>query len=1640
MTKRSATARIFPNAFFICASLVSSVAMAQAPVKYYDPYDKTLANNQQVVALDSSLLGEKINPYDGTTRFEAVDLSLPGNNKLAVEFRRAYEVTPTLYFSARDMPIGDWDIDIPHLYGTYRYGDKWPVATATHRDRCSSHQRPPLVRSDNNATGVYFGPNEYWHGNFLHMPGEADELMLAWDAATNPNAPSSGTNSWTTKNGWFFQCLPDSETALGEGFLAIAPDGTKYYFDKWMSRRKNARISKVTPYVMFPEAADAAYPLEMNGFTFPNGSFYPDLGRWEFWLAPSKVVDVHGNSVTYAYEFINNSWKVKNVSSSDGRTISITHDTSTGLVKSATDGTRTLNYTYGTNNTLTKVAFPNGSAWNISFGNLSTLYVGTTPPPATCEASATPPLGGTPTGWIQSPSGARGDFVFAMVKHGRSYVPKDCRIDYAYGGTPVATNRYGYLTDSLGITSKTLAGPGVASGTWTYTYGAPNNSWAENCSAQSCVGTKTTSVKDPAGRVTLHTFGNQFGRNVGLLLADQLTGQDGVGYRTEANTYYDPTNPGSITLRRFGVALVRRDDAAQHEYPRPLAEQTQTIDGVSFSRKVTAYDAFYNPTSVQEYNSRGYSRTRSYQYLNSTNPWLLSKLLVETDAETGKEIARNTYDPAKGLLTSATAFGILQATLTYNAVDGTLATVTDGRNNTTTLSNWKRGVPQSIKHPATAEAPAGAIESAVVNNLGALDSVTDELLSTTNYGHDVMGRVNRITYPALDSVTWSNTLLNFAPVALDEYGLAAGHWKQTTQTGSGLTTTYYDAFFRPAVIRTEDINVPATRKFVVKRYDAAGRESFSSYPVASLTTVNDALPGTRTTYDPLDRVTKVQQDSELGVLLTTTTEYLPGFLTKVTNPRLYTTTTSYQVFATPTRDAPVKVIQDINLSPLDRVTTMIARDDFDKPTSITRFGTYNAATISNIVNYVYDANERLCKRVTRESGASLFDYDAAGNLAWSVDGSALTGLACNRSGVLVADMTVRTYDALNRPLSVDIPKTTDDLAYTYYPDGALKTLTSGITVWDYTYNKRRLMEIERLTMGARIKALTHAYNADGSEASITYPSGLTVDALRNGLGQATQAGSFATGVKYYPNGAIKSFNYGNGIVHTMTPNARQLPDRSLDQKPGSPSVLDDSYDYDYNGNIAAISDGVVGGGGNRTMSYDGLDRLLSTHAPNLAWIDAVTTYDPLDNIRSSTVGSRTFNYTYNTANQLSQLATPANVVVRSLGYDARGNVTTNGGATNVFDGANRLTSITGKESYLYDGYGRRVRITRLSDGKVSYPVYSASGQLMVEEDSRTNTKTDYVWLNGSLVGKRSAPMGTTTWTHAYEHTDALGSLVTETDANGVAFRIERYTPYGEPTDLSYNPGPGFTGHVTDSATGLSYMQQRYYDPVIGRFLSVDPVSASTKNGGNLNRYWYGNNNPFSFIDPDGRYTCTPPGCVVFAAALNQVRTAATNPKNSPETSARLNGILSFYGRAGERNGVVISNAHLEKGTLGNASTAWGVAGAKDGMQTTINVDVSQSGPYARSAGISTVEAVAGTLVHEGDHGASQRLIGMPISKNDYNLTELSAYTSGAIFERAIGKNTSGLLNRDGSINSLAVGRAADASVKSACSKGSIYCE
>lgn len=106
----------------------------------------------------------------------------------------------------------------------------------------------------------------------------------------------------------------------------------------------------------------------------------------------------------------------------------------------------------------------------------------------------------------------------------------------------------------------------------------------------------------------------------------------------------------------------------------------------------------------------------------------------------------------------------------------------------------------------------------------------------------------------------------------------------------------------------------------------------------------------------------------------------------------------------------------------------------------------------------------------------------------------------------------------------------------------------------------------------------------------------------------------------------------------------------------------------------------------------------------------------------------------------------------------------------------------------------------------------------------------------------------------YLHNDPSGSPVLATDEGGNVLWKETYKPYGERVNNAAaeagNP-IGFAGKSFDAGTGLSYMGARYYDPVLGRFLQVDPAPATPDAVHGINRYAYANNNPYRFVDPDG---------------------------------------------------------------------------------------------------------------------------------------------------------------------------------------------
>jgi len=91
----------------------------------------------------------------------------------------------------------------------------------------------------------------------------------------------------------------------------------------------------------------------------------------------------------------------------------------------------------------------------------------------------------------------------------------------------------------------------------------------------------------------------------------------------------------------------------------------------------------------------------------------------------------------------------------------------------------------------------------------------------------------------------------------------------------------------------------------------------------------------------------------------------------------------------------------------------------------------------------------------------------------------------------------------------------------------------------------------------------------------------------------------------------------------------------------------------------------------------------------------------------------------------------------------------------------------------------------------------------------------------------------------YYHSDHLGSTSAMTNEAGDIIEEQVNLPFGQL--ISGSEKFGFTGKEKDE-TGLQYFGARYYDNDVGRFLTFDPMGE---------QYIYANNNPLSYVDPDG---------------------------------------------------------------------------------------------------------------------------------------------------------------------------------------------
>jgi len=113
------------------------------------------------------------------------------------------------------------------------------------------------------------------------------------------------------------------------------------------------------------------------------------------------------------------------------------------------------------------------------------------------------------------------------------------------------------------------------------------------------------------------------------------------------------------------------------------------------------------------------------------------------------------------------------------------------------------------------------------------------------------------------------------------------------------------------------------------------------------------------------------------------------------------------------------------------------------------------------------------------------------------------------------------------------------------------------------------------------------------------------------------------------------------------------------------------------------------------------------------------------------------------------------------------------------------------------------------------------------------------------------------YTSYYYHADGLGSITGLSDATGTMVQTYGYDAFGNVTvSGSGNVAQPFmfTGREYDAETSMYFYRARYYDPVVGRFVTKDPIGFA---GGDVNLYNYVDGNAVNDTDPEGLGTAVP---------------------------------------------------------------------------------------------------------------------------------------------------------------------------------------
>ncbi|MFI5735776.1 RHS repeat-associated core domain-containing protein [Kribbella sp. NPDC051587] len=794
-----------------------------------------------------------------------------------------------------------------------------------------------------------------------------------------------------------------------------------------------------------------------------------------------------------------------------------------------------------------------------------------------------------------------------------------------------------------------------------------------------------------------------------------------------------------------------------------------------------------------------------------------------------------TYTPAAGALTQTSTkqpTGLVTTSVVDPAWGEPLAVVDEGNRRTDTTRDPLGRVTATFlpgrDRKGTADARYEYTDSAGRPSISKLSVLqADNSISDTYQLLDGMGRVRQTQKPGANGIGWVLT-----DYVYDSRGLLTqenGPYYAESRPSNGLVAAPQRLADVPAqkVTQYDDQGLPSTERFFVEGALKWTTTHSTSTGIETIDPPAGEQATTRLT-DAQGRLTELRQyrgDAPTGSYDATKYTYWPaGQLATVTDAAGNKWRYDY--------DLRGRKIQDTEP---DRGITKYTWDDRDRMTSTT-----DSRGVK--LSYSYDDNGRRTGEYLGETtdGKLLADwkYDTLkpGSLTSSTryaDGKAYT-------------LRMSGYDERGRPTGsvLDVPSLDGKPA---------RTLTSATT---FTADGQP----DTVTMpgvgGLPEETLKTTYTAQSQPATLSGADDYVIDSKYTAYGELSEL-SLTQGSNWLQ----QQFSYEKG-THRLARSGVITPNELVQN-------LD--YGYDSAGNITKITDTTGPSEGSATdtqcFNYDQARQLTQawtpgngdcTAAPSTAALGGPAPYwhswtiDAIGNrkteTRRSTAGTTTSTYTYSTTkpHAAEQVAVKGPGVDRtdSYSYNAAGQQSAAPGQTLTWDSEGHVGSVTAggrTTSFIYDADGNRL----LRKDQTGTTLYFGQTELLLKADG-TETGTRYYEFAGQAIAVRTGAK--LTWVT----TDHHGTIDLSIDPATLVVQRRRTTPYGELRGAAPASWPGEHGFVggTEDATGLVHLGAREYNPVLGKFISVDPV-VDPNDPQQLNAYSYANNSPVTFSDSDG---------------------------------------------------------------------------------------------------------------------------------------------------------------------------------------------